>query len=290
VKREIRRTRKNRAFTLIELLVVIAIIALLLSILVPSLGRAKEYARYVICKSNLRQYGSAVNAYLADNDDAFPCAENAIFWPWATAKRDPSFYWHPKCWYHDKRCPKDGTLVPYLSDSDVHICPSVRSAMVKKGCRWEGNGHDPSILFDPHFSYSQNAYLGWYSFQGWWAYGSGYDRPYGGILKATDINRSPATVLLYTEESYWPLEGYSVWGLNDTTFVARTPSVEWPCEANANRRSSYPSANDTDAIGTYHLMRGNADTSGRGNVVFVDGHVGNGNYKMSWEFSWPLRN
>ena len=59
---------RKKAFTLIELLVVIAIIALLLSIIVPAIKKAKEQARLIICRSNLRQWAFAVHAYTADND------------------------------------------------------------------------------------------------------------------------------------------------------------------------------------------------------------------------------
>ncbi|MCC5829696.1 MAG: prepilin-type N-terminal cleavage/methylation domain-containing protein [Phycisphaeraceae bacterium] len=57
------------AFTLVELLVVIAIIALLIGILLPALGLAREAARTAACLSNVRQTGVAVNTYATENRD-----------------------------------------------------------------------------------------------------------------------------------------------------------------------------------------------------------------------------
>ena len=66
------RRRSTGAFTLIELLVVIAIIALLVGILLPAIGKARESARKVICLSNQRQIGVAQAGYQNDFKDFLP--------------------------------------------------------------------------------------------------------------------------------------------------------------------------------------------------------------------------
>lgn len=63
---------RRKGFTLIELLVVVAIIALLISILLPSLSRARELAKRAVCASNLRGIGQGEHIYSNDNTEWFP--------------------------------------------------------------------------------------------------------------------------------------------------------------------------------------------------------------------------
>ncbi len=64
--------KSRKAFTLIELLVVVAIIALLISILLPSLSRARELSKRLVCGTQTKSYGTAVKIYANDNEEHWP--------------------------------------------------------------------------------------------------------------------------------------------------------------------------------------------------------------------------
>jgi len=67
--------KRTKAFTLIELLVVVAIIALLISILLPSLARARELSKRTVCSANLRGVGQACKIYASENEEFWPTVE-----------------------------------------------------------------------------------------------------------------------------------------------------------------------------------------------------------------------
>ncbi len=111
--------RKNKGFTLIELLVVIAIIALLMSIMMPALGRVRKQARATACLAGLKQWGLMFSLYCQDNDGYFFTGEvggarnnvtttiNGVTRTWAIGSGG---FWRI-------------VMMPYSKDTSMWLCP-----------------------------------------------------------------------------------------------------------------------------------------------------------------------
>ena len=79
----------SKGFTLIELLVVVSIIALLVSILLPSLNKARQQAQKVKCIVHVRGVGMALFMYAQDNDERYPYSGSGE-WDWGGERAS---YW-----------------------------------------------------------------------------------------------------------------------------------------------------------------------------------------------------
>lgn len=214
--------RTKKAFTLIELLVVIAIIALLMSIVVPALSKAKESARMVVCGNNERTLVMASNLWSEEHDN------------YAIAGK----------WWKDERTENsDGTvedsaevsLAPYLASSrgrenDSMVCPSAKNVdFLAQNNNYTTEGQEKL------FTYASNGYMtynlsnlspGTISGPDYYAMGSG--REYGpdeiywntrGSTKITSI-KSPYKISYFIDHEYYfighwffdptqPLESFS---------------------------------------------------------------------------------
>jgi prepilin-type N-terminal cleavage/methylation domain-containing protein/prepilin-type processing-associated H-X9-DG protein len=138
---------KRLAFTLVELLVVVAIIAILMSLLLPSLGRAKDLTKQTVCAVNTRSLGQAENLFAQDHQNFVqPVSNDFPAGAWVSAA-DPGHtrwaYWPGNQSANDgSGCAKDwaSALMPYVggysetmsvsfvgnqfNQSKIFICPS----------------------------------------------------------------------------------------------------------------------------------------------------------------------
>lgn len=255
-RRPIRSANIHPGFTLVELLVVIGIIALLISILLPALNRAREQARDVKCKSNMRQVYLACTMFSQEHQNRWPRGAK-VSEASGTARAielEQTTAWlmigNGSAAQSAFRADFDrGAIWSYLSPTSgarmaVSMCPS-------------DDGGDPARLGgvilagseQRNFSYSLNAGI---STKGDLLAGATIIKYQG--VKTTEVIHQAEKIMIYEELA--PNDG---WCSNPWTGDAATGDV--PAGRHGNR------VRQTTGTGGFK------DRSGRGNYVFFDGHV-----------------
>ena len=258
-----------KGFTLIELLVVIAIIALLLSILLPALNKVKEQAKFILCQSNLRNYGIVGVMYTVDNLGSMPDPWRSIYSEyWYPGEPTRNCRWHNADYDLSQHPEYGGPLWPYLEVKDINLCPTFKGIVKIRG---KGHpGHDPSIPIVPQFGYSMNGFLGAFNKE------EEVLRLYH-VEKMSNVKR-PADVFFFAEENMW-LNKWCGSVLNDNALISRwdNPEIDF------NMRPVF-----LDSFATFHKAKDVDMNKGISSTVFVDGHVGRVEAKDTHELAWPF--
>jgi prepilin-type N-terminal cleavage/methylation domain-containing protein len=188
--------KKANGFTLIELLVVIAIIAILASLLLPALAKAKSQAHQSICLNNFKQLGIMMHLYADDNEDSVVHNGNGqirLTWVGGVFSSRPEDAGRPEMLI-DKRLSLFGQ---YIKTTGIYRCPSDKTTI---------NVRDPitrRMTPKPRLrSYSLNSFVGWDTNargSGEPAYRNQPDTRYQSYLKMSDSAKGPSELFTFIE-------------------------------------------------------------------------------------------
>jgi len=261
-----------RGFTLIELLVVIAIIAILMGVLMPSLTKVREQARFMSCRSNLRNYTVVQRMYADDNNGDMPRSFNWLYTA-ASGGAATGCAWHNPAFNLFEHPEMGGLCWPYLkSFPNIHVCPTFRVVAKTMSCYMCNGATYP--LDKPNFSYTMNSYLNGDAFgsvPAQYQIGMAGDANKG-MRKESNVKR-PAQTFYFGEENTWRTPGINNAGINDTN-LRPLPN------------------HSTDSFGTFHKIAMSNRDHGVTNASFVDGHVDQvdpwgEDATECWQLTWP---
>jgi prepilin-type N-terminal cleavage/methylation domain-containing protein/prepilin-type processing-associated H-X9-DG protein len=245
-----RRARTNfNGFTLVELLVVSGIIALLISILIPVLGRARDKANQTACLSNLRQIGTAFRMYAGDNKDWCPFSAPLSF---PTDQVEDWIHWRTGI---NNAGVQSSAIAPYLGGKSLAVANIFRCP----ADRLEGR---PSFKQYP-FSYSMNIYFD----------PRGLYPQVGGKPVRLSTTRNASEKVLVAEENEVTInDGY--WVPGSTPGMSTDPK-QWECTWDwlSIRHDSYMKEIKNDVPVNGLGLTGLPNRDRRGDVVFADGHA-----------------
>jgi prepilin-type N-terminal cleavage/methylation domain-containing protein/prepilin-type processing-associated H-X9-DG protein len=286
---------KSHGFTLVELLVVVAIIAILASLLLPSLSSAKEKANSIKCLNNLRQINIRYKAVVDTDNGSFGYNYWGNNWSPELYAQTSQGQWMAKDWGLTNLgwiCPSAPEQLPKNRPKVQNPFPdfwypgATKSAWVMDNV-WTPWLPPPTSNYSgkpPHRagSYNQNEWLGF----GWWWYGDSIGRGFPQRFRAEGDIQYPSQTPTFADgvNSFWWGGGYW-YGPRETDFPASnlqtggSPVSYGMAAFTIPRHGSRPSSLSTN-------FPPNQKLPGAINMAFYDGHVEQVKLERLWNLSW----